>query len=168
MQISATQWERMKEQRDLLFDKNAPSAVIHEKSLQKEAESASQPVSDTKSPKHTTVKHLQSGDQRITSHTETKTTPEKIKSSSSGWFRKKKKEGYNEMSGSSINHPGTTEIAVADKQVEREETRKGHGHKKTWSGKTSGQTVADKKKSKGNCLGTRHPPLPSSFACINN
>ena len=145
MQISATQWERMKEQRDLLFDKNAPSAIIHEKSLQKEPEKASQQASHSKRPTHATVKQPQGGAQRIISPT----TPEKPKSSSSGWFKKKKKEAPNEMSSNSTGRPGTTDSAMADKQVEREDTRKSHGHKKTWSNKTSGPIAADKKKSKG-------------------
>ena len=133
----------MKEQRELLFDKNAPSAIIQEKGLRKDTATTQPPPSPTSPPgRNQQQQQQQSGDiAGATSPSEKQQgTPKRAKSSSSSWFKKRKRDG---PSGSPRPGPVTEE--------------RGHGGKKSQSGKTGGKTpAAESKTSKGKTVYKLH------------
>ena len=97
VEISETAWERMREQRELLFDKNAPSVIIQEKGRKKGTEGNMQSSHDSKSPQSApeVSGKQQSGDGvdptlAVGVSSTGKQTPEKAKSSGS-WFKGKRK-----------------------------------------------------------------------------
>ena len=98
VQISETEWERIRGQRELVFDKNAPSTVIQHQAKKRGVSSETKPLS----PSSKTTNHAKEAPQKRErtplSSPEKHGTPEKTKSSSGrgGWFKKKKKETKSE------------------------------------------------------------------------
>ena len=90
MEISEREWERIREQRQLVFDKNAPSAVIQHPTKKKGAPSETTPLSPSKTPTHTTKEaHQKKKERTPLSSPEKNGTP---LSGGGGWFKKKKKK----------------------------------------------------------------------------
>lgn len=89
MEISEREWERIREQRQLVFDKNAPSAVIQHPTKKKRASSETKPLSPSKTPTHTKEAHHQKKERTPLSSPEKNGTPS---SGGGGWFKKKKKK----------------------------------------------------------------------------
>ena len=128
MEISPTEWERMREQRELLFDKNAPSSIIQEKSRKKETECSIEPVPSVKSSAVVTEVKRKQEEGGITGGVPLtdKPSPEKVKSG--GLFKRKKKTSVpskqsNGTTGSSGEGGGVTA------KKDREKTA-GKKHKK--------------------------------------
>ena len=92
VEISATEWKRMREQRELLFDHNAPSAVIHQKGREKEERKVSRLSQDHSSSQKTQDVSGQKQKSRngVTNIDEVPEKKKKTKSSG-GWFKRKKK-----------------------------------------------------------------------------
>ena len=90
MEISESEWGRMRLQRDLVFDKNAPSTVLQRQSAGKRGKN-----SDPRTPDRVVETRQARG---ALSSPEKRDTPEKTKPSSAGgssgggWFKKKKKK----------------------------------------------------------------------------
>lgn len=127
--ISPTEWERMREQRELLFDKNAPSSIIQEKSRKKETERSMEPVPSVKRSAVVPEVMRKQEEGGITGGTPVtdKPSPEKVKSSG-GLFKRKKKTSVptkqsNGTTGSSGEGGGVTT------KKDREKTA-GKKHKK--------------------------------------
>lgn len=128
VEISPTEWERMREQRELLFDKNAPSSIIQEKSRKKETERSMEPVQSVKSSAVVPEVMRKQEEGGITGGVplSDKPSPEKVKSG--GLFKRKKKTSVpskqsNGTAGSSGEGGGVTA------KKDREKTT-GKKHKK--------------------------------------
>ena len=155
MQISTAEWERMREQRKLLFNKNAPSAIIQDKGRKKEVETSVRPSPDPKSP----TEHAPGGgkQQRYNGGGATgsvcdvsptdKLSPVKAKTTSGGWFKRKKREASNESSVSTTGagtggkvatkKDATKKASLGHKTARNEEVKKERGSKQSASSQKS-------------------------------
>ena len=120
----------MREQRELLFHKNAPSTLLQEKGRKKEEgdEAVLQ-----KSPEHSAKQQSSGGRATGGVASPEKRTPDKSKASGGGggWFKRKKKEKSGELNTSDT---GATTEEVVEKEREKAAAKKGHRSKKTGGG----------------------------------
>ena len=131
VQISETEWERIRGQRELVFDKNAPSTVIQHQAKKRGVSSETKPLSPSSK---TTKEAPQKRERTPLSSPEKHDTPEKTKSSSGrgSWFKKKKKEAKSEgefrVKQKSASLPRSLTGAVVNRGVgDGKSTTKGGG-----------------------------------------
>ena len=122
----------MREQRELLFDKNAPSAIIQEKGRKKNEITQQSPPQNVQKP---TTEKLQQIRGEVATGSVPSPEKQAPKSSGGGWFKRKKKETSGEVSPSS---KGGTE-QVPPKKQGKSPTKKGHTHSKGTPSTTDGK-----------------------------
>ena len=129
----------MREQRSLLFNKNAPSAIIQDKGKKKGMEVSMLPSPDPKSPTEhvpggVRQRKYEGGAAGNVSLTD-KQSPVKSKSSGGGWFKRKKKETSTEPIVGA-----TSDGAAGGKVVTKKDSAK-----KTYLGRKTAENVEVKK-----------------------
>ena len=145
VEISATEWKRMREQRELLFDRNAPSAVIHQKGREKEERKVSRLLQDHSSSQKT--QDVSGQKQKSDGVTNIDEIPEKKKKtkSSGGWFRRKKKSSVTSCDSNdapaTVTATGTGTRLAEAVTVKREE----EGGRKKSFGRKKERKVQEKK-----------------------
>lgn len=134
VEISPTEWERMREQRDLLFDKNAPSTIIQEKTRKETGHS----VKSSQIVPEVSRKQEGGGITGGLLQTDTKSPEKKY---SGGLFKRKKKNSVTDKESNSTTITTSPGKAVSKKDKEQTAAKKkGFGHKRAQSEEVKKQT----------------------------